>query len=972
MEQVKENNRTMKETVNTQKQQSGDKFTKQTGGVTGWWKEYYVYIISSFLIVAVMLTVLALKHFWPFGKAVLLNGDYVSQTWPFLCELKEKIISGENWAYTWNSGSGTNFISIISFGMINPMLLILLLVPNKMMLQAGTIIYILTLVGMNCSMLYFLSHRPHQSMPQNKIASMLFSMAYALCIYVISNANIWYFMVCGIFFPLILLGLENFVANKGWKLYFVSLALAFISNYYFAGLFCVFIILYYLTLEFGSFKLFLRKSLKILGISIAAVGVSSVLLLPTAVQMMNQDYTTSSLNPGVWFTTYFDIFKNFLVFNNSIGAGSSMTSYGEVSLYYGLLPLMLTSFYFLNPKIKRSVRLKKLFVLVLYLLAFNLNVLNYVMHLFHYPTWYPNRFSLFFTLYCLVLAYESWVTMERTDFKYVTVLRGVILGVAWAAVTVVCFAFAKKIDFQFTYYYSIMIFMFYMVAMLLLPYLKGKEARVLAVIGCVELVVSFWYTAIFRSVAVSLEDINSQANITEEFIKETDIQEANGFSRVLDAKVILNTNSGMRFGLKTTSLFASSIGNSVYFYTNVGISSGGNTIWNFTYTPVTLSMLNIQYILFDDNVSYAGRRENIYTSSPNVYEHYPVFNEKDDIYLYENPTVLSVGYMIDSEAENIFGDNLYDYKTIGINCSENVNQWVESACGVSDVFEPIEFTAKSIEANNCRAGILNNNLLISKESVDGIDMNKEGALFVVPEAEYDEALDSYVAVVYEAEEAGEYVIQLGNVMTTTGYLEAGEEFALIRHISYNAFADCEYEANKVLFYRLNEEQWQKAYEELSKQQLEVTEYDSDTVKGNIHVEEDGIFFTSIPYDQNWHIYVDGEEVDVLPLWNESFVAAKLSAGDHEIRLEYKQKGMWLGIFLSVGSVLLTLGYALYARKYKKDYLLESEALYEGCSLDICYSEEELERRKNKKRDVETMEEESIRGNGTEENQEDEA
>ena len=53
-------------------------------------------------------------------------------------------------------------------------------------------------------------------------------------------------------------------------------------------------------------------------------------------------------------------------------------------------------------------------------------------------------------------------------------------------------------------------------------------------------------------------------------------------------------------------------------------------------------------------------------------------------------------------------------------------------------------------------------------------------------------------------------------------------------------------------------------------------------------------------------------------------------------------------------------------------MLETEALYEGCSLDICYSEEELERRKNKKRDVETMENESIRENETEENQEDEA
>ncbi|MDE7367628.1 MAG: YfhO family protein, partial [Lachnospiraceae bacterium] len=475
------------------------------------WKEYYVYVISSLLILLAITIVLAVKKFWPFGDGVLLNGDFILQGWPFILEFKRKLASGESLLYTWNAAFGTNFFSILTYGLVNPSTLIFMLVPEQYILQVSTVLYVINMLLINGSMLYFLTHRPGHHLEKNKIANMLFSLSYTLCFYMISNINNWTFLIVAALFPLIILGLEQFVANQSWKLYFVTLALSFIFNYYFTGLFCVFIILYYLTLEFGSFRTFWRKSLKIMLISILAILISGAALLPTALQMMGQSYTKSTMKPGIFFTTIYDILKNFLAFNCDIGRGSAADSYGEVNLYYGLLLLLLTSFYFLNKKIKRKVRLKKLCVLLLYLLAFNTNVLNYGMHLFHYPTWFPNRFSLFFTFLCIVLAYDAWVSMEETDFKHMTVLRGVLIGVAWVVISVMCFAFAKVVQYEFTYYYSIMIFLFYMVAMLLLPYLKGKEARVLAIIGCIELVLNFDYAFIYRFSGQNISDFGIYA-----------------------------------------------------------------------------------------------------------------------------------------------------------------------------------------------------------------------------------------------------------------------------------------------------------------------------------------------------------------------------------------------------------------------------------------------------------------------------
>ena len=101
--------------------------------------------------------------------------------------------------------------------------------------------YILILVMMNCSMLFYLTHRPGMHLKKTNLANMLFSISYACCMYNVANANLWYFLLCAVLFPLIILGLENYVAGKDWTLYAISLALAFIFNYYYAGLFCLFI-----------------------------------------------------------------------------------------------------------------------------------------------------------------------------------------------------------------------------------------------------------------------------------------------------------------------------------------------------------------------------------------------------------------------------------------------------------------------------------------------------------------------------------------------------------------------------------------------------------------------------------------------------------------------------------------------------------------------------------------------------------
>lgn len=897
------------------------------GRLARWWKRYYVYVISSMVILAAVTVVLAIKGFWPFGKgASLLSGDFFLQGWPYATELKNKLASGESVFYTWGAAYGANFFSNIVL-YLNPFLLVFMLVPTEYVLQASTITFVITLLLLNGTMLYFLTHRPYHALPENRISNMLFSLSFTLCMYVVSNVINWNFMATAVCFPLILLGLERFVANKDWKLYFFSLAIAFFSCYYFAGLFCIFIVLYYLTLEFDSFRTFFKKSCKILGISAAAILVSGVILIPIFIQMLGQSYSISSYVDGVWFTSFWDILQEFLAFNKAVDIGTTSESYGEVNLYYGILPLMLTSFYFLNPKIKRSTRLKKLAVALIYLVAFDLNGLNYVMHMFHYPTWFPNRFSWFFTMYCVILAAEAFTTMEQDDYRMVTIPRGMLIGIGWVVLTILCFAFAQVVGYQFVYTYSIGLFLFYMVGLLLLPYLKGKEARILAMLGCLELVFCFGYSLMFRLADTSAAKVEQEVVENRDFLQEHASEQVYGFSRILPQRDVLSElNSGLIMDYHAPTIFASSIGDAGAFLEGVGIYTSDNSMQAAGYTRVLMSMLNVQYIYSDNKVMAVPGNRIIYTNQESPYGHYPEAVTENQFVLYENPDVLSLGYMVAGDAQETWQEKVDATGRSERGVADNINILTEASAGVSDVMEKIALPIQKLQTVNCQA-IVKDNRWFAAEGIDtgNLDISQfetEGSAVNLDAEEYNPAADSYIILTYKADKAGEYFADIDGKYASAGYLEAGEEMHIYYQLSPSDFENGQVDGT-IQLSRFREEQWKKAYEVLSRQQMTVTDYSDSEVQGTVSASEDGILFTSIPYDRNWHLYVDGEERSIQPLWN-SFVSVELEAGNHEIRLVYKQKGLLIGGLISILTIGLTAGYMIRSRKGRKDWLLEPE------------------------------------------------
>ena len=160
-------------------------------------------------------------------------------------------------------------------------------------------------------------------------------------------------------------------------------------------------------------------------------------------------------------------------------------------------------------------------------------------------------------------------------------------------------------------------------------------------------------------------------------------------------------------------------------------------------------------------------------------------------------------------------------------------------------------------------------------------------------------------------------------MTTTGYLNAGDVTNIYYELEDQLLDAAEGVHGEFQVYRIQEEQWQQAYDKLAQHQLEVTDYTSTSIEGTITVGEDNLFFTSIPYDENWHLYVDGVETETTPLWSGAFLSAQIPEGEHTIRLEYHQSGLAAGLIITCAALLGMLAMMVIERKKHKSYFLET-------------------------------------------------
>lgn len=107
--------------------------------------------------------------------------------------------------------------------------------------------------------------------------------------------------------------------------------------------------------------------------------------------------------------------------------------------------------------------------------------------------------------------------------------------------------------------------------------------------------------------------------------------------------------------------------------------------------------------------------------------------------------------------------------------------------------------------------------------------------------------------------------------------------------------------------------FKEGFRKLSESGYEITLFDTDYIEGKINTSSDGLFFTSIPYDEGWEIFVDGEKAETKKAAG-YFLSCSIKQGEHSVILKYTVPGIKAGTVISIACLMLSAAFIIIMKK----------------------------------------------------------
>lgn len=865
----------------------------KTGGISGIGNFFYRnrYVFLAFFVPFFLLFIAyAAMGFYPFGENQVAVIDMYHQYYPFISELHEKLQNGGSLLYSWNGGLGTNFLALMSYYAASPLYFLTIFVPDAWLMEAVTLI-ILIKIGLAGAFMAVYLRGMHG---RCDLATVAFSSMYALCAYVLGYYWCLMWLDAVAILPLCILGLNRLIDRGSFKLYTISLAALMITNYYIGGMICIFIFFYFPILYFSRRRRpGARGCLQVTGkavlCSFTGIFIAGVTLLPTFLSLQNTYYIDSEMpRETTFYQSLLDLFTNLLP------NVEPTVREGLPNVYCGLLSVILFVFFLLSRRISLRKKLLNCALLGFLFLSLNCNKLDFMWHGFHFPNQLPYRYSFVVSFLLVILAYEAFLGVKRVS--------GGQIGAVCAAGTAYVFLAEKFYEGQlrpeFAYVCLLLLFAYcgFLTVYRLKKYPETLMCFILLVIVSAELMNQ---TAIGVE-TVSYTDRNeyfAESREVEELVRETR-QRDDGFYRMEVANPLI-LNSPMLYHYPGVSEFSSTVNGSVpYLMDRIGLEAeDAKNRYNYVMTtPVLNAMLNVKYIIS------RGRP----VTGESALE---LAGGKNLTALYENPYDLSVGYMVNSAVAE-------DWDIEQTNPFSVLDEFVRLATGSTEtIFRRIDSPVLSGE------GVSLGKYEDGKVNCASVDSGSQGTAKLTFTSRSSQQVYVYVETagaesITARQENGD-LVQLTEdcgAIVSLGECEAGERIII----------DIQYETGQtgdITAYvcGMDMDAWERAYGLLDDETLQVDAYSDTEISGTIQVKENGFFVTSIPYEKGWTLEVDGEKVET-ETFGGAFLAAHLSAGEHEIRLTYLPDGFIPGILVSLCGIGILVALCFVRKRQNGDEL----------------------------------------------------
>lgn len=811
-------------------------------------------LLASFLVPLLITIIICIDHeVFPFGDQCILHIDMYHQYCPFFTELMDKLKHGGSLFYSWNIGLGADFISLYAYYLASPLNWLLILCPGEFVIEFMTILVVLRIALCGLTFGYYLKCHFHA----NHFAISIFGSAYALSAFMAAYAWNIMWTDCLVLAPLIVLGLERLVKEKKAGLYYIALSLCILSNYYISIMICIFLVLWFFIYWIENRKTGAGAFFRFAGYSLLAGGTGAVLIIPEAIVLGYSGSQHISFPDAVeW---YFDIISE-------LARHSVMT---EVytgrdhwpNIYCGVFVLILFLLYLFNRRISWKRKLLRLCLIVLFIISFANNILDFIWHGMHFPDSLPGRQSFLYIFVLLAISYETFLHLKKNRLWHVGA-AGVIAAVFMAAVYRVPDAgLVSKDELFITAIFLgcyVCLIGFYIIG-------RQKTKQYMLGIGCfailAELTLNFDVTGLGTTSRTAytedLGDYKVVLSAGEEQAADEDLL----FYRTEEMERKTKNDAALS-GYRSATQFSSLMNLDVsHFYQNVGMEGGKNFYCVNGVTPLISSMLSIKYLLADNPAEESPIRT--------------LAAQSGNTYLYENKYCLPLGFMMDEEAAAA-----WNYENAGDIGAQNELAYLLGA------EEPM-LTAIPSE---------------SEVDVSTITVPQDGYIFAIYEKTDIENLTEETDQGYTksfTKVSHGYTLDLG-------YCTAGTTIKIKNTVGKQL---------NITAYYLNLQAVETAYRNLSSQTMEMTSFSDTKIEGSIEVTEPGRLVFSIAKEEGWSLFVDGRQVEP-ESFGGAFISVYLKEGSHRIVLKYKTPGFAAGAAVSGSCIALFAAIMLYKRRRK--------------------------------------------------------
>ena len=777
--------------------------------------------------------------------------------------------------YTFTSGLGLNFYALSSYYLGSFLSPIVYFFNLSNMPDAVYLITLLKFGFIGLSTLFSIS-RIFEAIP--KPIKLALSISYALMSFTVSQLEIKTWLDVFILIPLIITGLHLLITENKRLLYFTSLSILFIQNYYFGYMTALFLFFWYLCQISWNFKTRRLSFLDFVVTSFLAGLTSSIMTLPTLLDLRTHGEKLTAITKfktdGSW---YLDVFaKQFI-------GSFDTTKYGSIPMIFvGLLPFILTVLFFTLKSIQFHVKLVYGMFFTILIASFYIEALDLFWQGMHTPNMFLHRYAWIFSTLLIYTAAE--VLKRLKELKVWNFLVSLFLIVTGFLATIYL-----KSHYSFLTDLNILLTLEFLVvySILLLAVIK----KFITVNLFAILISLFIMVEMSLNASSQIDGISKEWGFASRSAYSRDIPAMDSFSTYIGNSFTrtekLETQTGndsMKFNYNGISQFSSVRNRSASSTLDkLGFKSSGTNL-NLRYGNNSIladSLFGIQYNISDSPIDKYGFKD--------IYQ-------KDNLTLYENQYSLPIAFASQSVYNDVnFNEHTLDNQASFLNQLANVD---------FDYFSPIPYDKTE-----------NTNDLIS---VTGSSNEDAAIQYQIEIPENSQVYLSFTNLHFSNDKPKKVDILVnGEKKTFTtdnafsffnlGYTKEKKTFNI--NVSFPGNSQVSFESPT--FYRLDTQTLTEAIQKIKEQPVTVST-SKNKVFATYDVQQDTSIFFTIPYDKGWSAYQDGKKIEIKQAQT-GFIKVDIPKGKGTITLSFIPNGFVVGAICSFTSLLL---FGIYNHKRK--------------------------------------------------------